>query len=263
MPTTARAAGRCDRCPVGGGGGRRPARRDPDRGEGPGGRQPGSARPGVLHTWPTRRSSITTRPRSPGCKRGRLCRYRQDQHPRVRVRGRHLQPDVRCDEEPLEHRPLARRFVGRHLAAVAGGLVPLATGSDGGGSIRIPSALCGMSGFKPSQGRIPHGSGPDGRRRSVDRRTDGPSDPRCRARPRRRRRPEPRTICARMPHPGPSRSGPHVTIRPTAPARLLYCPSGRWFGPSTPRSEAVTEAAVGSGARGAGVEVVEIGPGPS
>jgi aspartyl-tRNA(Asn)/glutamyl-tRNA(Gln) amidotransferase subunit A len=36
-------------------------------------------------------------------------------------------------------------------------MIPLATGSDGGGSIRIPSALCGLSGIKTSQGRIPNG----------------------------------------------------------------------------------------------------------
>ncbi|MBI3455015.1 MAG: amidase [Candidatus Rokubacteria bacterium] len=40
-------------------------------------------------------------------------------------------------------------------AAVAAGLGPLAHGSDGAGSIRIPSALCGIVGFKPSFGRIP------------------------------------------------------------------------------------------------------------
>jgi Asp-tRNA(Asn)/Glu-tRNA(Gln) amidotransferase A subunit family amidase len=46
-------------------------------------------------------------------------------------------------------------------ASVAAGLAPLAHGTDGAGSIRIPASFCGIVGFKPSLGRVPYAPHPD------------------------------------------------------------------------------------------------------
>jgi amidase/aspartyl-tRNA(Asn)/glutamyl-tRNA(Gln) amidotransferase subunit A len=50
---------------------------------------------------------------------------------------------------------------GGSAAAVADGLLPLAEGTDGGGSIRIPASWCGVYGYKASFGRVPLLAGPN------------------------------------------------------------------------------------------------------
>jgi len=56
---------------------------------------------------------------------------------------------------PRDHSRISGASSGGSAAALAAGMAPLAIGSDGGGSIRIPSALCGVIGLFPTPGLVP------------------------------------------------------------------------------------------------------------
>ena len=143
---------------------------------------------------------------------------------------------------------------GGTAAAVMSGMVPLGTGSDGGGSIRIPSAMCGMSGHKPSHGRVPSGPPPLG---LLDLSCVGPMA--------RRIRDVAYCLDALVgPHPSDLRSLPAPTESwraalddPPLPSRVLWAPS---FDGGPVDSEIVASCTAALELLAAeGVEVVEMG----
>lgn len=134
-------------------------------------------------------------------------------------------------------------------AALAAGLAPLATGTDGGGSIRTPAAFCGLAGLKPTAGLVGRRPIPSW----LEVSTQGPFG----------------TTVAdvsllldvmRGPVEGDPSAGQSWSPRQEMPARVLATPRTWDFGPLPPEVDALFRLALDAVERDLGIRVEEIAP---
>ncbi|MFR9751821.1 amidase [Nocardia sp. 004] len=114
--------------------------------------------------WPTRRGSASIDPAGPwSVDSPAVARLREDgmvflgktTTPEIAWKAVTDSPLTGITRNPADPATTAGGSSGGSAAAVAAGLGPVSVGTDGGGSVRIPAAFCGIVGFKPTYGRIP------------------------------------------------------------------------------------------------------------
>ncbi|WP_084505944.1 amidase [Nocardia harenae] len=118
----------------------------------------------LTEDWPTRRGSTSVDPAGPWTVDSPVtARMREDgmvflgktTTPEIAWKAVTDSPLTGVTRNPVAPSATAGGSSGGSAAAVAGGMGPVSVGTDGGGSIRIPAAFCGIVGFKPTHGRVP------------------------------------------------------------------------------------------------------------
>lgn len=97
-------------------------------------------------------STYTTR-----CKAAGLVIFGRTASPEFALKGVTEPEAFGATRNPINPQHTPGGSSGGAAAVVAAGVVPMAGASDGGGSIRIPAAYCGLFGLRPSRGRVPYG----------------------------------------------------------------------------------------------------------
>ena len=114
--------------------------------------------------WPTRRGSATVDPAGPWLddapatarlREAGAVLFGKTHTPEFGCKGETNSPLGGITRNPWNPAHTAGGSSGGAAAAVAAGMGPLAVGTDGAGSVRIPAGFCGTFGLKPSFGRVP------------------------------------------------------------------------------------------------------------